>query len=976
MKRQFINRLLSAVMVALMGLTAMAQDFSGTWRGNMVAGPQSVPLVLHVQQDGENITVTMDSPMQELYNVPTKASFKGEKLTVTEPQGGGTYSAVLKGNTLEGAFTVMGYSMPLNMTRDEVQAPSDDKNKDSLQNALDKIQPEGTAVKAQDYSGTWRGNMVAGPQSVPLVLHVQQEGENITVTMDSPMQELYNVPTKASFKGEKLTVTEPQGGGTYNAVLKGNTLEGAFTIMGYSMPLNMTRDVVQAPSDDDDWINDSLLNAFDNIQLEGIEVTAQRQLIKQEVDRIGYNIQADADSKTNNVLTMLRKVPMVSVDAQDEIRVNGQTNFKIFRNGHPDPSLSRNAKDILKAMPASSVKRIEVITEPGAKYDAEGTTLILNIVMADNSTLKGVSGMASARTDNKGALGGSLNLTTQLDKVVLSVDYGIHHDGNNGQGYRTSSLNRYTQSGAELQGSSIFDVDKVTVHFGDVSASWEPDSLNLFSWSLSGFAYNYAGNGINDNLMRDPAGSPIYNYIMKNCTKADSYNFDTRLDYQHRTHLKGESITLSYMLSAFRNKNKDNSFYTESMNMPVPYDGIDQDGKENFNEHTLQLDWTRPLAEKHTLETGAKYIYRLNRSHNVLDYLGIDDDTDMRYKHVTQVGAAYASYTFHSGPWDARAGLRYEHSYLHATYPDGQQSPYEAHLNDWVPSASLRYQFNWSNSLKLSYAASINRPGISFLNPAVIESPTSRSYGNTDLGSVHYHSVSMTFMHVGPKFTFNVTPQFQFSNNGIGAVKWADGLVQVSTYANTLKTYSTTLSAFVQWMMTQKTNFMLNGSIGYNYYKSNELNLKNDRISGNFFANVTQFLPWKLQLSGFAGMWGGGINDLYGRMGTIFFHGFSLQRSFLKEDRLTVQLQAIMPFGGKYMSMNNYITQGDVTGWTRYEQQARRFGINISYRFGSLSTRVKKADKSIDNDDLIGSGKQSGGNASGNSPIGGMGGGN
>ncbi|MBR2083981.1 MAG: TonB-dependent receptor, partial [Muribaculaceae bacterium] len=74
----------------------------------------------------------------------------------------------------------------------------------------------------------------------------------------------------------------------------------------------------------------------------------------------------------------------------------------------------------------------------------------------------------------------------------------------------------------------------------------------------------------------------------------------------------------------------------------------------------------------------------------MIDYLGIDDDTDMRYKHVTQVGAAYVSYTFHSGPWDARAGLRYEHSFLRATYPDGQQDPYEAHLNDWVPSASLR----------------------------------------------------------------------------------------------------------------------------------------------------------------------------------------------------------------------------------------------------------------------------------------------
>ena len=832
----------------------------------------------------------------------------------------------------------------------------------------------GLAMMGQDYSGTWKGNITAGPYTIPLVLNVQQDGQELTITLDSPEQKAYGIKAKGKADGDKLSVEVPEIGASYKATLKGNTLDGTYSQMGYSTSLSLTREAAPAVSDDDDWVNDSLLNVFDNIQLDGIEVTAQRQLIKQEVDRIGYSVADDADSKTNNVLTMLRKVPMVSVDASDEIRVNGQTNFKIFRNGHPDPSLSRNAKDILKAMPASSVKRIEVITEPGAKYDAEGTTMILNIVMADNSTIKGVSGMASARADHLGSVGGSLNLTTQLDKVVLSVDYGIHHDGNNGQKTNTTTYNRYTQSGAELMSDGTFDVDKMTVHFGDVSASWEPDTLNLVSLSVGGFAYDYGGNGVTKSLMRDASGMPIYSYGLGNNTKADSYSFDSRMDYQRRTRHKGETITLSYMLSAWHNKNKDKSKYTDLVNMPVLYSGIDQSGNENFNEHTVQLDWTRPLAPKHTLETGAKYIYRLNRSHNVLDYLGIDDDTDMRYKHVTQVGAAYVSYTFHNGPWDARAGLRYEHSYLRATYPDGQQAPYEAHLNDFVPSASLRYQFNFANSLKLSYAASINRPGISYLNPAVIESPTSRSFGNTDLGSVHYHSVSLTYMRVGPKLTFNITPQFQFSNNGIGAVKWTDGLVQVSTYANTLKTYSTTVSAFVQWMMSQKTNFMLNGSIGYNYYKSKELGLKNDRVSGNFFANVTQFLPWKLQLSGFAGMWGGGISDLYGRMGTVFFHGFSLQRSFLKEDRLTVQLQAVMPFGGKYMSMKNYITQGDVTGWSRYEQQARRFGINISYRFGSLTTRVKKADKSIENDDLIGSGKQSGNTGTG--VTGGMGGGN
>ena len=831
-----------------------------------------------------------------------------------------------------------------------------------------------TAV-SQDFNGKWSG-ILEVPQasfSVGLTLNIEQTENNVSVTVDVPEQNLHGMKGQARVKGDKIDVGFPEMYATYSATLQGDKLDGTFTQMGYSLPLTLTRQMpATAAGDDEDWVNDSLLSVFDNIQLQDVEVTAQRQLIKQEVDRIGYNVAADADSKTNNVLTMLRKVPMVSVDASDEIRVNGQTNFKIFRNGHPDPSLSRNAKELLKAMPASSVKRIEVITEPGAKYDAEGTTIILNIVMADNSSIKGVSGMASANADHMGAVGGSLNLTSQLDKVVLSVNYGIHHDASNGQKTTTSSLSHYHNNGADLLGDGVTDVDKMTFHYGDLSASWEPDTLNLVSLSLGGYAYNFASDAQLNNTMINGAGEQLYHYGTASHATADSYSLDGRVDYQRRTRLKGETITLSYMLSAMRNKSKDNSHYDDMLTLPVPYTGILQDGKENFNEHTFQLDWTRPLAAKHTIETGAKYIYRENRSHNMIDYLGIDSDTDLRFKHVTQVGAAYLSYTYSSGPWSARAGLRYEHSYLRASYPGGEQEAFDAHLNDWVPSASLRYQFDWANSLKFSYAASINRPSISYLNPAVIESPTSRSYGNIGLGSVHYHSLSLTYMHVGPKLTFNITPQFQFSNNGIGAVKWADDLVQVSTYANTLKTYSTSLSAFVQWMMHAKTSLMLNGSIGYNYYKSNDLGLKNDRVHGSFFANVTQYLPWKLQLSGFAGMWGGSVTDLYGHMGTIFFHGLSMQRSFLKEDRLTVQLSAMCPFTGKHLSMKQYVTQGDVTGWTRYEQVARKFQISVSYRFGSLKTHVKKADKTIENDDLLNSGKRSAGDS--NMPAGGMGG--
>lgn len=118
----------------------------------------------------------------------------------------------------------------------------------------------------------------------------------------------------------------------------------------------------------------------DQAMLGEIVVTGQRKLVESDGATLTYNVDEDPASTTSSVIEMLRKVPMVSVDAEDNIKVKGQSNFKIYLNGKEDPMLSGDPKTILKSMPAASIKKIEVITEPGAKYDAEGTAGILNIV--------------------------------------------------------------------------------------------------------------------------------------------------------------------------------------------------------------------------------------------------------------------------------------------------------------------------------------------------------------------------------------------------------------------------------------------------------------------------------------------------------------------------------------------------------------------------------------------------------------------
>ncbi len=697
--------------------------------------------------------------------------------------------------------------------------------------------------------------------------------------------------------------------------------------------------------------------------LKEVVVATQRQLVKTEIDRLAYDVQADADSKTSTVLEMLKKVPMVTVDGQDEVKVKGSSSFKIFKNGHPDPSLSgQNMKEILKAIPATMIKKIEVITDPGAKYDAEGTSAILNIVMADNSQMNGVTGTIGAGVDNTGSVNGNANITSQIGKVVTSLNYGYHGQNRHRSHNFSESEYTYANTGNKLYSDNESRA-KVNVHYGELSASWEPDTINLVSLSFGGFYYNYGGDGINHMRMTDANGDIIYKYTTNgHSPKGDFYDLHGRLDYQHKTNHPNEVLTFSYMLSTNHNGSKTISSFSDMLNCPFPYTGQLSDTKENFAEHTFQFDWTRPFAKYHKFETGVKYINRLNKSEATFEYTGMPEmDNITLFNHRTHVAAAYVSHTFSKGNWTTREGLRYEYSRLNAEFPDGKQANYHRNLSDFVPDLSLEYKFDWAHSLKINYNTSIQRPGISYLNPAVNESPTSRSFGNPHLSSSRNHSISMTYMQLGAKLTFSVSPSISFSTNEITGVQYTEGDILVSTYANTLKSRSIGLNGFLQWTITPTTSFVFNGNIAHNRYKSKELGLENKRVSSFFYAQLNQQLPWKLRLSVSGGEWSGGIDGLYGYYTGSWFYNLGLQRSFLKEDRLTVRLSADSFLNSsKYNSMKSYTNQGDYTGWSCNKWMQRGFRLSISYRFGSLKARVKQTDKTIENNDVVGGSKQAG----------------
>ena len=692
--------------------------------------------------------------------------------------------------------------------------------------------------------------------------------------------------------------------------------------------------------------------------LDEVVVAQRRKLIKNDIDKLTYDVQHDKTAQTKTTLEILKKIPLVTVDGQENIRVQGSTSFKVYRNGHPDPSLSgQNLKDILKAIPASTIKRIEVITDPGAKYDAEGTTAILNIVMMSNTKLQGISGNVNSDVDTHGSVRLGTYLTTKVGKLTTTVNYNLRKQGRKQtENYREEVYN-YVKAGEQKREYGTNSTAAI-LHFGNISASYEIDSLNLLTASTTFLGYKADANAQNTNERWDNNSQLIYKFDNNMTTPGYSHlNIGGRLDYQHKTHLDGEILTLSYMLAATRQHTIFRQMYNNMVNFPVNYTSYDQNTRERFTEHTFQIDYVRPFGKHHKLESGTKYILRYNNSTSLMDYQGTTPDMESKFKHNAQVAAAYLSYIFTAGKWAARAGLRYEFTRMKASYPDGSNADYHANLNDWVPSASLQYKISDGQTLKFSYNTSINRPGIGYLNPAIISTPTAVSFGNANLGSSRNQKLQLVYMLVTSKLTLQLSPYYSFTNNGIGRILYEQNRKDVSTFQNVLKSKVFGISSYTEWTPFTGTSFTLNASMRYARITLPTPSTKNSGCGGGIYFNWEQKLPWDLTLTtSIGGEYGNRIYNPYAIEGRWFYYNFTLTRLFFK-DKLTVSLSANSPFI-KERSSTYRIVRGDYTGYECSVMYPRYFNIGFSWSFGKLKASVKRAARSIENDDLVGSNKK------------------
>ena len=720
--------------------------------------------------------------------------------------------------------------------------------------------------------------------------------------------------------------------------------------------------------------------------LAGVEVTAQKPLVTADIDKIGYDVESDPDSKTNTVIEMLRKVPMVTVDGEDNIKVNGSSSFKVYVNGRPNNMMSNNPSEVLKSMPANTIKKIEVITNPGPKYDAEGVGGILNIVTV-GSGFEGYTATVSANGSNTG-VGGGLFGTVKVGKLTVSARYNYNHNSQP-RSYSGSTLTvtdenpSSASANIESEGSSK---SRSNFQSGSLEASYEIDTLNLVTASFGLWGNNYSSRGTSSTVGTSPLdGGGLYSYSMPSHSRNSWFSIEGSVDYQRLFKVKDRMLTFSYRIST---DPETSDSYTDYGDMDAVADWQDylqrlenqhNDGSQRTTEHTFQLDYTTPIGKLHTLEAGAKYILRNNSSENDRYTMAatatggyeFDEDHSSHYRHNNDIIAAYLGYGLKWKKLSGRLGLRYEHTIQDVKYLLGRGDDFRKDFDDFVPSASIGYRLTDTQNLRLGYNMRIYRPGIWYLNPYLDDSnPTSISQGNPNLVSEKSHSFSLGYNSFTTKLSVNLSLRYSFTNNSIESVSSLvsdndiAGLqnptgksVLYTTYRNIGKTRSANLSAYVNYSPFTTTRIYANLYGGWTYL-SDGGDLSNHGWNMYAYGGAQQTLPkdWRISLSIWSQTpW----ISLQGKGSGFFGYGLNVTKQFLKQ-RLSLSAFA-NNFFKKYNVYNNDMSSTGFTqhSWSKYNQQ--RFGISVSFRIGELKASVKKAERTISNDDVKEGGQQGGG---------------
>ncbi|GAB3777238.1 outer membrane beta-barrel family protein [Spirosoma horti] len=786
------------------------------------------------------------------------------------------------------------------------------------------------------------GRLATG-QTLPAPLSLK--GHVIDSLTNSPMP--FATVALRGGESERMLVTQEDGTFSFLA-LKPATYQVQVSSLGYQAV------VKQVQLTDASVELDPFRLVSQSKQLAEVTVNGMRPLIERQADRISYNLKADPDSKSSSVLTMLRKVPYLSLDGADNILLKGSTSFRVLINGKPSPSLENNLKAVLQSIPASTIERIEVLTMPPAKYDAEGLTGIINIITAKR-TREGYNGTINGQGSfPNGGPGAGTSFTMKSGKFGLSANAGANWLFNPTTQEASDRFSR-GDSPTWLQQQGTQSARNRTA-YGSAELSYQLDSLDLLTAQLN-YNNSWMTNRMTQQSTLTGTAGLLQYYDLRSERQSNGSGLDAGLNYERgfRAH-KNRLLTLSYLFSTNQTEQLGNVLFGKQVNVNTA--DYQQEDQQHFGEHTLQVDY-RTSLKKIVTELGVKSIFRTNRSD--YDYRSFQETGHQfvsvpalanQYTNTQTVLSAYNSYQLTTQRWQVNAGVRLERTLMRASFLTSATVADQDYLNV-VPSVSISRAMPHEGSLTAGFSQRIRRPGINRLNPYVDRSnPNYEVTGNPGLRPVVLNDIQLSY-GFSNKLSVNVMADYGFMNNLDLQVVYFNPQTQINqvSYANT--GYSSNLGLNLNLGYSVGIyRASLNGN-GMYLWLAGEVDgqpvTNNMLMYSATLSNVVRLKHgWALNAD--LSLNSASPTGLQGRTNGFFYSAFNFNKELLK-DKLSLS-------GGIKNPFTTYRTQINTTDGPlfsqRYQHQLyfRSFSLSLTYNFGGLRDRINKSRVGIDNSDL------------------------
>ncbi len=703
--------------------------------------------------------------------------------------------------------------------------------------------------------------------------------------------------------------------------------------------------------------------APDATVLSEVTVEAARQLMEVGLDRRVFNVAQELTSVGGSALELMENIPSIAVDFDGNVSLRGSTNVTVLIDGRPSTLTGLTVSEALEQIPAESIERVEVVTNPSARFDPSGTSGIINVVLKQERR-PGYNGMVSLNAGSAGRFSGSVNLNYQFGNWNFFTNYSARLTDM--ESFGNSQRETFVGDFSNFMDQDITGNNGMTSHNIQAGFDYQFNPRNTLTFSSRYSNWNRTMDNLTQYMLYQDLTDPSSLFLMDNDTDMLHNSFNHRLNFRRTFAQEHRELTADMSFSTRnmdRNQHFAQQFYENDWSSPLDQQVLERSQMDGQNwSLSTQLDYVHPLSDQSKFEAGYRIQVREMDSYFLFENFISETDAwennvnrSNHFIYNEQIFAAYGMYATMLGRYSVQAGLRAEQ-----TFVDGDQRTtgvtFDNNYFSLFPTAHIRRSFENNQSAQISYSRRINRPRNRNINPFMrYSSEYEVSMGNPQLEAEFINSLELSYTRFWPTTTINPSIFYRHTDGMITRYRSVrddlPGMEGRDVTVTNFENLNRGVSYGTEFVLSQRFSNRWNVNATLSYFRSiiegrgAQMDAENDSYSwsGRLMSNTNLGNGWSFQVNGF---YRSPIIMLQGEMDAMYAVNAAVRKNVLGNTG-TITLNFSDIFNTMRFSMHNYgdnFTM-DMERW----RTSRQITIGFSLRINEYDRRRDRNGRSDDN---------------------------